>query len=241
MAGSVRYPHIELQDALRQQWYVPASVMGPNGTIIDPWMQISEDNPNWQLLKRKRYSLDWPRSGRGVPDTRSPWKPSIPELEDDQALIRPVLFDNVNELGIAAVGSPAPLTGVTVEYAGSNPVGLITNDDGQFVMVFNALLFVFNQDAVRSRLLRYLNWFQHKATLLRDGGTRPQAIESLIDIGGVGVSGPVPTSTTGPFSNIPRQASIGVVIEVKVPLLTTDPRNDVRSDQDIFDNDNTSP
>ena len=238
---SNRYATIELQDALRQLWYIPpADRQGEPPTPPGQWWEtIAKDNPNWQLTKRKRYSLNFIDTSRTYSrDPISPYVPPVPEDEDNQELIVPKLYDNVNEFGIAATSSPAPITGIVVQYKDGNPQGLIEVDPdvGRFgryaIAVFEAYLFVMNQDAPTSRLMRYLSWFTGQAVPLDNNLTRPAALRDLVI--DMKTSDPVRPTLSGPFSEINRQAAVGIVIECEQIFLTPG-SEPVTSEQDIFE------
>ena len=236
--ASPRFPILEMLDALRQLWYVPtievADPLDPSQTILW-WDFISRSNPNWQLQQRRRYSLTHTnKRGRRVRDASSPFVPPVPESEDNYPLIAPVLYDNVNEFGIAATTTEAAITGVTVEYVDGQAGTLDDPKYGEFQFArYNVFLFVANQNAPTSRLLRYTNWFLNQLIYLQsgdEGGVQPKLDDILSDYN---VSGLIKPILSGPFSNINRQASTGIVIDCALKAFTS--TSDPTSDQDVFE------
>ena len=226
---SDRFPQVEILDAIRQLIYVPTD---------SAWQQWALRNPHWQLTTRNVYSLNGViRDGDGnivldsdgnpIPTAYSE-QPVVPEaVGDNVPLIRPQLFDNPTEMFIQATTSSAPLTGVYAQYRDGQGKSLLDTNSNLGIINIETYLWVMNQDNPQSKMLRYFNWFDYvlrfdrNAALLFDDSEYPHytGIDPLRQyklysyISSLRRSGAVSTSISGLTQQIPRIASIGILVQ----------------------------
>ena len=239
---SRRFPQLEILDCIRQLVYVAND---------EQWATIARDNPYWQLNQRLVYSLNTiqrdPETTERIttddgdtipkPYTFQPNVPPLTDPEDNSTLIRPILYDNLNELSNHATSTTEPITGVVIDYKGGDSPRHLENEGYNGIMIVEVYLWLIHQDFVQTRLLRYYNWLEYALRFDRDalgvpkqdtsGGQPipPRLYSNYADITPfdqiklytliheVKRAGPILPMITGPISDISRQAAVAIRIE----------------------------
>ena len=232
---SFRFPQIEVIDCIRQLVYVKDYTQ---------WVRIAADNPEWQLNERSVYSLNGIRRITNVPEdhrpildsegnvipqpyAEQPFVPPASENEDNNTLIRPILFDNINEAFIQASTDKRPLTATLCQYGYAD-----TTSNAIGTMNVGCFLLVLNQEAAQSRLLRYFNWFDYvlrfdrEAALIASNkypgyqGIDPSTQFNLYDyVVKLRRTGPLQVTIEG-FDSIERKAAIGINIAIELQYIS---------------------
>ena len=236
---SFRFPQIEVLDCIRQLIYVRNQAQ---------WSQIAAANPDWQLGTRSVYSLNGisrrnNEAGTPIRDSdnnlipqpyaEQPFVPPAPEGEDNTTLIKPVLFDNPTEMFIQATTQDIPLTATYAQYRYSSTAGILPDSATGTIgtMAIECYLWVLNQDAAQSRMLRYFNWFDYALRFNREAAL--SASENYPDYQGINQrtqfnlyryvsrlrrTGPAEPVSSG-LESIRRQAGIGILVAAELEYI----------------------